>query len=84
MRELKSSRWIVAKGLLFLMLGSLCAMLLAIEYRSLRSAALLVVAIWCFCRFYYFAFYVIERYVDPSYRFSGLVSFARYVFQRRR
>jgi hypothetical protein len=84
MRELKSSRWIVAKGLLFLMSGSLCAVLLAIEYRSLRSAALLVVTIWCFCRFYYFAFYVIERYVDPSYRFSGLASFARYVFQRRR
>jgi hypothetical protein len=84
MRDLKSSRWIVAKGLLFLMLGLLCAVLLAVEYRSLRSAALLVVAIWCFCRFYYFAFYVIERYVDPSYRFSGLVSFARYVFQRRR
>ena len=84
MRELKSSRWIVAKGLLFLMLGLLCAVLLAVEYRSLRSAALLVVAIWCFCRFYYFAFYVIERYVDPSYRFSGLVSFGRYVFQRRR
>jgi hypothetical protein len=84
MRELKSSRWIVAKGLLFLILKLLCAALLALEYRSLRSAGLLVVAIWCFCRFYYFAFYVIERYVDPSYRFSGLVSFARYVFQRRR
>jgi hypothetical protein len=84
MRELKSSRWIVAKGLLFLMLGLLCAVLLVVEYRSLRSAALLVVAIWCFCRFYYFAFYAIERYVDPSYRFSGLLSFARYVFQRRR
>ena len=84
MRELKSSRWIVAKGLLFLVLGLLCAVLLAVEYRSLRSAALFVVAIWCFCRFYYFAFYVIERYVDPSYRFSGLVSFARYVFQKRR
>jgi hypothetical protein len=84
MRELKSSRWIFAKGLLFLILGLLCAVLLAVEYGSLRSTALLVVAIWCFCRFYYFAFYVIERYVDPSYRFSGLVSFARYVFQRRR
>jgi hypothetical protein len=84
MRQLKSSRWIVAKGLLFLILGLSCAVLLAVEHRSLRSAALLVVAIWCFCRFYYFAFYVIERYVDPSYRFSGLVSFARYVFQRRR
>jgi hypothetical protein len=70
--------------LLFMMLGSLCAVLLAIEYRSFRSTALLVVAIWCFCRFYYFAFYVIERYVEPSYRFSGLISFARYVFEKRR
>jgi len=84
MKELKSSRWIFAKGLLFLSLGLLCATLLLAEFRSLRAAALLVVAIWCFCRFYYFAFYVIERYVDPSYRFSGLVSFARYVLQRRR
>jgi hypothetical protein len=84
MRELKSSHWIVVKGLLFLALGLICAGLLLVEYRSLRAAALLAVVIWCFCRFYYFAFYVIERYVDPTYRFSGLVSFARYVIQSRR
>ena len=82
MKELKSSRWIFTKGLLFLLLELLCATMLLAEFRSLRAAALLVVAIWCFCRFYYFAFYLI--YVDPSYRFSGLVSFARYVLQRRR
>ena len=35
----------------------------------------LALVIWCFCRFYYFAFYVIERYVDPGYKFSGLGSF---------
>lgn len=84
MRELRSSRWIVAKGLLFLGLGLLSALLLVVEYGSLRAAALLVVAIWSFCGFYYFAFYALERYVDPSFRFSGLVAFARYVFQRRR
>jgi hypothetical protein len=84
MKDLKSQRWIVVKGLLFLALGLLSAVLLIVEYRSLRGAALLVVAIWSFCWFYYFAFYVIERYVDPSYRFSGLLSLARYVFQRRR
>lgn len=84
MKELKSSHWIFTKGLLFLILGLLCAGLLVAEYRSLRAVTLLAVAIWCFCRFYYFAFYVIERYVDPNYRFSGLFSFARYVFRRRR
>lgn len=29
------------------------------------------IAVWSFCRLYYFGFYVIERYIDPSYRFSG-------------
>jgi hypothetical protein len=28
--------------------------------------------------------YVIERYVDPGYRFSGLWSFARYMMGKRR
>jgi hypothetical protein len=44
---------------------------------------LLIIAVWAFCRFYYFAFYVIEHYVDPSYRYSGLASFARYLIRRR-
>jgi hypothetical protein len=42
------------------------------------------IAVWCFCRSYYFAFYVIEHYVDPSYRFSGLWSFVRYLLSRSR
>ena len=46
-------------------------------------AFLLAVALWAFCRFYYFAFYVIEKYVDPSYRFAGLGSFALYLLRRR-
>jgi len=32
---------------------------------------------------YYFAFYVIEHYVDPGYRFAGLWSFVRYVLRKR-
>jgi hypothetical protein len=47
------------------------------------TAVLLALAIWGFCRFYYFAFYVIEKYVDPSYKFAGLISFVRYFFRRR-
>jgi len=45
---------------------------------------LLAVAVWGFCRSYYFAFYVIERYVDPGYRFSGLGSFVLYVVRGRK
>jgi len=83
MKDLANPIWIKAKGLLFLVLGTLCALLLLLEYANWKSAALLVLSIWCFCRFYYFAFYVIEHYVDPAYRFSGLWSFARYLISRR-
>jgi hypothetical protein len=82
MRELKNRRWIFLKGVLFLALGLLAAAVLILEHPSWQIAALLAVAIWSFCRFYYFAFYVIERYVDPSYRFSGLLSFVRYMLQK--
>jgi hypothetical protein len=43
----------------------------------------LALSVWCFCRFYYFAFYVIEHYVDPGYRFAGLWSFVRYLWVKR-
>jgi hypothetical protein len=35
-------------------------------------------AIWAFCRAYYFAFYVIENYIDPKFRFAGLLSVLGY------
>jgi hypothetical protein len=57
---------------------------LILEHPEVQVAILMAIAIWCFCRFYYFAFYVIEHYVDPSYRFSGLWSFVLYLFRRSR
>jgi hypothetical protein len=84
MKDLTNPTWIKFKGFLFLLLGLLAAAALYMEQRSLRTALLLAISIWCFCRFYYFAFYVIEHYVDPGYRFSGLLSFARYILGRQR
>jgi len=84
MKDLTSPIWIKLKGVLFLLLGLISATLLYMEQKSLRTALLLAVSIWCFCRFYYFAFYVIERYVDPGYRFSGLLSFVRYMLSKQR
>ena len=83
MKDLTDPRWIKAKGFLFLFTGALAAVLLLLEDFTLRHAALLLICVWSFCRAYYFAFYVIERYVDPSYRFSGLGSFVRYYFLQR-
>jgi hypothetical protein len=83
MADLTSPRMIYAKGLLFLGGGLLASLLLLLEQPTIKVAALLGLAVWCFARFYYFAFYVIEHYVDPGYRFAGLWSFARYVWQHR-
>ena len=82
MKNPANPTWIKAKGVLFLFLGLLSAALLFFEHPTLKAALLLIVAVWCFCRFYYFAFYVIEHYVDPAYRFSGLFSFFRYLLRK--
>ncbi len=84
MSDLTSPRVIKIKGLLFLVMGLLASALILIEAPSVKNLLLLVTVIWSFCRFYYFAFYVIERYVDPSYRFSGLGSFVKYLLRRSR
>jgi hypothetical protein len=81
MRDLTNPFWIKLKGLLFLFLGILSATLLFLERPTLRVAILLAIAAWSFSRFYYFAFHVLERYVDPTYRFSGLLSLARHLFR---
>jgi len=73
MKDITSPGWIKFKGALFLIVGLASAGLLLAEHRELKVALLLGIAIWCFCRFYYFAFYVIEHYVDPTYRFFGTV-----------
>lgn len=84
MKDLTDARWIKLKGILLLVSGLASSVLLVLEMPTLKVGVLLAISIWCFCRFYYFAFYVIERYVDPSYRFSGLWSFACYLLKRRR
>jgi hypothetical protein len=83
MADLKNPKLIYAKGFLFLFTGLLASGLLLLESPSVRVVLLLAIAVWAFCRFYYFAFYVIEHYVDPGYKFAGLGSFVRYLLRRR-
>lgn len=78
MANLTNPRIIYLKGFLFVALGLLASAFLAIQLPDIRYIALLAVAVWSFCRAYYFAFYVIEHYVDSGFRFSGLLDFARY------
>lgn len=84
MPDLKNPRVIKLKGFLFLFFGIFSAFLLVADTHSWRHGLLLLITVWSFCRFYYFAFYVIEHYVDPNFRFAGLWDFARYMMGKRR
>jgi hypothetical protein len=83
MGDLKDPRLMYLKGGLFLLGGLLAGALLIAERPTLKVAFLLAVSVWCFARAYYFAFYVIEHYVDPNFKFAGLGSFVRYLLTRR-
>ena len=83
-RDITNPRLLYAKGLIFLLTGMLAALLVLRERPTLKVALLLAIAIWCFSRAYYFAFYVVQHYVDPGYRFAGLTDFARYVLRNKR
>ena len=82
--DITNKRVLYLKGALFLLSGLLSATLVVLEHPTLKVAALLALTVWCFARAYYFAFYVVQHYVDPGYRFAGLWSFAVYLVRRHR
>jgi hypothetical protein len=79
MREIKRPTWMVIKAGLFCVLGISASVLLYQGSPTATTLVLLALAVWSFCRLYYFGFYVVEHYIDPSYRFSGLFSVAQYL-----
>jgi hypothetical protein len=84
MGDLKNPKLIYAKGVLFVILGILAGGALLLLHPGWREAALLAIAVWSFARAYYFAFYVIEHYIDPSFKFAGLGAFFVYLCRSRR
>lgn len=84
MTDIKSPRLLYLKGLLMLLVGLLASGLLIARQPDFQAVALLAVAVWGFCRAYYFAFYVVEHYIDPGYRYAGLISFVRHCVRRRK
>ena len=73
-----SPRLLYLKGGLFLLTGLLAVTVILLDHPSLKLAGLLGLAVWAFARAYYFAFYVIERYVDPGFRYAGIGAMVRY------
>ena len=82
--DLKSAKLMYLKAALFLVIGLLSVTALLLDNPTLRTAFLLLLTIWSFCRLYYFFFYVIEKYIDPAYKFAGLHSLLIYLWQQGR
>jgi hypothetical protein len=82
--DLKSPMLIYLKGWLFLVILIVSTALLLLEAKDWKMAVLVLLIIWSAARFYYFMFYVIEKYVDDTYKFSGIISFVLYLMRRRK
>ena len=83
MGDINNLRLLWFKFCMFVCVGSMATAIALFFFPFLKLACLMAVAVWAFCRAYYFAFYVIEHYVDPGYRFAGLGSFIRYALRHR-
>ena len=84
MSDLKSKKLIYLKGFLFFAIVLTTAIIIVLETQSWKIAALLALLIWASARAYYFMFYVIEKYVDPNYKFAGVFDFAKYACSRKK
>jgi hypothetical protein len=84
MRDLTNPNLLYLKAVLFLAGGLLSATALLLEVFSLKNLCLLALTVWCFSRAYYFAFYVVQHYIDPTFRFAGLTSVLQYLLRHRR
>ena len=82
MRDLKNPRWMYLKAALLLAIGFISAGLILAENWDLKTLLLLGLTIWSFSRAYYFAFYVIERYLDPTFKFAGIFSAVTHLTQK--
>lgn len=82
--DITSPRLLWIKFGLFVFLGLFAVALALLLFPDVTLAVLMAIAIWAFCRAYYFAFYVVEKYADPSFKFAGLGSFVRYALRRKK
>lgn len=84
MADLQNPKWMWLKGVLLLLIGILSGALLLVESPGWRNTVLLGLCVWGFSRAYYFAFYVIQHYIDPAYKFAGLIDFMKYTLRQKR
>lgn len=88
--DITDPRLLVLKGGLFVVLGVMASGMLIAAFAMREQGVALAwwyvlllhgVAVWAWCRAYYFAFYVVERYLPPECRNAGLVAAVRAVMR---
>ena len=84
MADLKKPELMYLKAILFVAMASCASAILLCRDPSWKVALLIAVVVWASARAYYFMFYVIEKYLDSSYRFSGIGSLVVYLLAKRK
>lgn len=84
MGDLTSRGWIIAKGLMFAIIVVMSGTGIVIEDEPWHRLVLLAMCLWAACRFYYFLFYVLERYVGLEGRYAGILDLCQRIWRRWR
>lgn len=81
--DIKSARLIHLKGWLFLLSCGIAVTGLLVPAFSWERLALIGIALWAACRWYYYLFYVIENYVDSDFKFASVTEAIRYLLKQK-
>jgi hypothetical protein len=72
------------KAIGFVLIAFLCALGLMLRSMRIETAVLILLLVWASARAYYFCFYVIERYINPEFKFAGLSSAVAFLLKSDR
>ena len=79
MTDIKSKRVIVVKGFLFILISALSAITIVCYCPRIEVIILVFLLMWASARSYYFVFYVLEKYVDPKMKYTGIVDLVKHI-----
>lgn len=80
-RDIKSPSLLKIKGLSFALIGLMATGILAWQLNDVWLILMLLIAIWAWCRFYYFLFHVLEHYAGRKRPYAGLVDALTSIFR---
>lgn len=81
--DLPHPGWMILKAALFAVIAVTAGGILLAQATTWTTLFLVILVAWSAARLCYFCFYVIEKYIDPSFKFAGLGSVARHLWLNR-